>query len=184
MATTTVVMVGSIAVLIFWAVGAYNRLVRLKSAIASAFVQIDAQLKHQYELIVNLVEAAKPHVGQGHETLQAILAARNVAKSAADAVRVRPTSPAAVTTLAAGEQALSSSLSQLFVWNETNPDLTSDVTIQKLREALASSENKVTFARQAFNDAVLNYNHAQGQFPALLVAKSFSFEPAATLPAT
>ena len=173
-----------LAVLIFWAVGAYNRLVRLKNTIANAFGQIDVQLKRRYDLIPNLVEAAKKYLGHEHETLDAVISARNQAKSASDAVRRRPANAQAVTTLAYAEQALSSSLSQLSALNETCPCLLADPTLRELSEELNSTENKVTFDRQAFNDAVLDYNHAQGQFPTLVIARLFSFVPAAMLQAT
>ena len=184
MTTITVVTICAVALLIFWTVGAYNRLIRLKNTIANAFGQIDVQLKRRYDLVPNLVEAAKKYLSHEKETLEAVTAARNQAKSASDAARAKPTSALAVTTLAVAEQALSSSLGQLFALNEAYPDLKGDKTIQALSEELTSTENKVTFARQAFNDAVLDYNNAQGQFPALLIAKLFSFSPSAMLQAT
>ena len=184
MTTTQLIFFALLAVLVFWAVGAYNRLIRLKNTIAHAFGQIDVQLKRRYDLIPNLVEAAKKYLSHERETLEAVIAARNQAKSASDAVRSRPSNALAVTTLAVAEQALSSSLSQLFALNEAYPELKADQTIRELSEELTSTENKVTFARQAFNDAVLDYNNAQGQFPAVLIAKMFSFAPSATLQAT
>ena len=184
MTTITIVTICAVALLIFWAVGAYNRLIRLKNTIANAFGQIDVQLKRRYDLVPNLVEAAKKYLSHEKETLEAVTAARNQAKSASDAARAKPTSALAVSTLAVAEQALSSSLGQLFALNEAYPDLKGDKTIQALSEELTSTENKVTFARQAFNDAVLDYNNAQGQFPALLIAKLFSLSPSAMLQAT
>ena len=184
MTPTQLISIAVIAVLIFWSVGAYNRLVRLKNIIANAFGQIDVQLKRRYDLIPNLVEAAKKYLSHERETLEAVINARNQAKSASDAVRSRPANALAVTTLAVAEQALSSSLGQLFALNEAYPDLKADETIRELSEELTSTENKVAFARQAFNDAVLDYNDAQGQFPAVLIAKLFSFAPSAMLQAT
>lgn len=184
MTPTQLISIAVIAVLIFWSVGAYNRLVRLKNIIANAFGQIDVQLKRRYDLIPNLVEAAKKYLSHERETLEAVINARNEAKSASDAVRSRPANALAVTTLAVAEQALSSSLGQMFALNEAYPDLKADETIRELSEELTSTENKVAFARQAFNDAVLDYNDAQGQFPALLIAKLFSFAPSAMLRAT
>ena len=172
------------ALLVFWAVGAYNRLVRLKNTIANAFGQIDVQLKRRYDLIPNLVEAAKKYLSHERETLEAVINARNQAKNASDVVRSRPANALAVTTLAVAEQALSSSLGNLFALNEAYPELKADQTIRELSEELTSTENKVTFARQAFNDAVLDYNNAQGQFPAVMIAKTFSFAPSAMLQAT
>ncbi len=184
MTPTQLIAIAILAVLIFWAVGAYNRLVRLKNTIANAFGQIDVQLKRRYDLIPNLVEAAKKYLSHERETLEAVITARNQAKSASDNARSRPANALAVTTLAVAEQALSSSLGQLFALNEAYPELKADQTIRELSEELTSTENKVTFARQAFNDAVLDYNNAQGQFPAVLVASLFSFAPAAMLQAT
>ena len=184
MTSTQLISIALLAVLIFWAVGAYNRLVRLKNTIANAFGQIDVQLKRRYDLIPNLVEAAKKYLSHERETLEAVITARNQAKSASDAVRSRPANALAVTTLAVAEQALSSSLGQLFALNEAYPELKADETIRELSEELTSTENKVAFARQAFNDAVLDYNDAQGQFPAVLIAKLFSFAPSAMLQAT
>ena len=184
MTPNQLISVAVLAVLVFWAVGAYNRLVRLKNTIANAFGKIDVQLKRRYDLIPNLVEAAKKYLSHERETLDAVISARNQAKSASESVRRRPVNAVAVTTLAVAEQALSSSLSQLFALNEAYPELKADKTIRELSEELTSTENKVTFARQVFNDAVLDYNNAQGQFPALLIARLFSFVPAAMLQAT
>ena len=184
MTPTQLISIAVLAVLIFWSVGAYNRLVRLKNIIANAFGQIDVQLKRRYDLIPNLVEAAKKYLNHERETLEAVITARNQAKSASDTARSRPTNALAVTTLAVAEQALSSSLGQLFALNEAYPELKADATIRELSEELTSTENKVGFARQAFNDAVLDYNNAQGQFPAVLVARLFSFAPSAMLQAT
>ena len=182
--SSQLISIAVLAVLIFWAVGAYNRLVRLKNTIANAFGQIDVQLKRRYDLIPNLVEAAKKYLSHERETLEAVINARNQAKSASDAARSRPSNALAVTTLAVAEQALTNSLGSLFALNEAYPDLKADETIRELSEELTSTENKVTFARQAFNDAVLDYNNAQGQFPAVLIAKVFSFAPSAMLQAT
>ena len=184
MTITQLISIAVLAVLVFWVVGAYNRLVRLKNTIANAFGQIDVQLKRRYDLIPNLVEAAKKYLSHERETLEAVITARNQAKSASDSARSRPANALAVTTLAVAEQALSSSLGQLFALNEAYPELKADQTIRELSEELTSTENKVTFARQAFNDAVLDYNNAQAQFPAVLVSSLFSFAPAAMLQAT
>ena len=178
------VLIALVALLVFWAVGAYNRLVRLKNTIANAFGQIDVQLKRRYDLIPNLVEAAKKYLQHEQGTLEAVTVARNKAKSASDAVRSKPTQAAAVVALAAAEQALDGSLGHLFAVAEAYPEFKADQTLRDLSEALTSTENKVSFARQAYNDAVLDYNNAQGQFPALLIASLFSFAPSAMLRAT
>ena len=184
MSPTDLIYVALPALLIFWAVGAYNRLVRLKNIIANACGQIDVQLKRRYDLIPNLVEAAKKYLQHEQSTLEAVMLARNKAKSASDAVRSKPTQAAAVVALAAAEQALDGSLGRLFAVAEAYPELKADQTIRDLSEELTSTENKVTFARQAYNDAVLDYNNAQGQFPALMIASLFGFAPSAMLRAT
>ena len=180
----TIVLFTLLAMLVFWAVGAYNRLVRLKNTIANAFGPIDVQLKRRYDLIPNLVEAARKYLKHEQGTLEAVIAARNQARSASDAVRSRPGKADAVIALAAAEQALDGSLDRLFSVAEAYPELKADQTIRDLSEELASTRNKGGFARQAYNDAVLDYNHAQGQFPALLIARMFGFVPSAMLRAT
>ena len=184
MSPSNLIFVALFAMCVFWAVGAYNRLIRLKNTIANAFGQIDVQLKRRYDLIPNLVEAAKKYLQHEQATLEAVMTARNQARAASDVARSRPANALAVTTLASAEQALGGSLERLFAVAEAYPELKADQTIRELSEELTSTENKVTFARQAFNDAVLDYNNAQGQFPAVLVARLFSFAPSAMLQAT
>jgi LemA protein len=184
MSPMSLVFMVVLAILIFWAVGAYNRLVRLKNIIANSFGQIDVQLKRRYDLIPNLVEAAKKYLQHERDTLEAVIAARNQARNASDAVRSRPANAEAVLALSAAEQTLDGSLGRLFAIAEAYPELKADDTIRELSEELTSTENKVTFARQAYNDAVLDYNNAQGQFPAVLIARLFSFAPSAMLQAT
>lgn len=179
MTPTQIISLALVALLIFWAVGAYNRLVRLTNTIANAFEHIDVQLKRRYDLVPKLVEACNKYLSHERETMAAVISARNQAKAASGAVRSRPTSALAVTTLAAAEQDLTSSLGSLFAFNEALPELKADQTIRDFCEELTSLDNQVTFARQAFNDAVLDYNGAQGQFPAVLIAKLFSFAPSA-----
>ena len=180
----TIIVIGIAAVLVFWSVGAYNRLVRLKNIIANALGQIDVQLKRRYDLIPNLVEAAKKYLQHESATLEAVIAARNQARSASDAVRSKPGKADGIVALAAAEHTLDSSLGRLFALAEAYPDLKADQTIRELSEELTSTENKVGFARQAYNDAVLDYNNAQGQFPTLLIARIFGFDPSAMLRAT
>ena len=184
MSTQSLVLIAVCAVLLFWAVGAYNRLIRLKNIIANAFGQIDVQLKRRYDLIPNLVEAAKKYLLHERETLEAVIAARNQARAASDAARNRPTHAPEVLALAAAEQALGSSLQRLFAVAEAYPELKADATISELSEELTSTENKIAFARQAYNDSVLDYNTAQAQFPTLLIARVFGFAPSAILQAT
>lgn len=173
-----------VAVLVFWAVGAYNRLVRLRNRIDNAFAQIDVQLKRRYDLIPNLVETARKYVAHERETLEAVIAARNQAKVAADHVRARPTDAGAVGALAMAEQALGGSLGRLLAVAENYPELKADETLRDLGEELTSTENKVAFSRQAFNDAVLDYNDAAQQFPTRLVSAVFGFRSAGMLKAT
>lgn len=184
MSTQSLVLIAVFALLLFWAVGAYNRLVRLKNVIANAFGQIDVQLKRRYDLIPNLVEAAKKYLLHERETLEAVIAARNQARAASDAARSRPTHAPEVLALASAEQVLTGSLERLFALTEAYPELKADQTIRELGEELTSTENKVAFARQAYNDCVLDYNNAQAQFPTLLVARLFGFASAAMLRAT
>lgn len=184
MSTRSLVLIAVFALLLFWAVGAYNRLVRLKNLIANAFGQIDVQLKRRYDLIPNLVDAAKKYLIHERETLEAVIAARNQARAASDAVRSRPTHAPGVMALTVAEQALGGSLNRLFALAEAYPELKADETIRALSEELTSTENKVAFARQAYNDCVLDYNNAQAQFPALLIARLFGFSESAMLRAT
>lgn len=184
MSTSLFVFIALLAVLVFWAVGAYNRLVRLRNTIGNAFGQIDVQLKRRHDLIPNLVEAAKKYLQHEQGTLEAVIAARKQARSASDAARSHPANAGAMVSLAAAEQALSGSLGRLFALAEAYPELKADQTIRQLSEELTSTENKVGFARQAYNDTVLDYNNARGQFPALLIARLFGFAPSAMLRAT
>ena len=184
MSPSNLIFIALFAMLVFWAVGAYNRLIRLKNTIANAFGQIDVQLKRRYDLIPNLVEAAKKYLQHEQATLEAVMTARNQARAASDVARSRPANALAVITLASAEQALGGSLGRLFAVAEAYPELKADQTIREFSEELTSTENKISFARQAFNDAVLCYNNAQGQFPAVLVARVFNFAPFAMLQAT
>ncbi|MEO7161261.1 MAG: LemA family protein [Polaromonas sp.] len=184
MSLQTIVSITFLAMLMFWAVGAYNRLVRLKNVMANAFGQIDVQLKRRYDLIPNLVEVARKYLQHEQDTLAAVIAARNQARSASDRVASRPGKTDAVIALAAAEQTLDGSLGRLFALAEAYPELKADQSIHELSEELTSTENKIGFARQAYNDAVLDYHTAQGQFPALLIARVFGFAPSAMLRAT
>ncbi|PPE66351.1 LemA family protein [Caldimonas caldifontis] len=184
MNTTSIVSWAILAVLVFWAVGAYNRLVRLRNSIGNAFAQIDVQLKRRYDLIPNLVEAAKKYIAHERETLEAVIAARNQARTAADHVRARPTNAGSVGALAIAEQALEGTLARLMAVVENYPELKADQTLRELSEELTSTENKVAFARQAFNDAALDYNNAAQQFPTNLIARLFGFKEAGMLQST
>ncbi len=184
MSTVQVVSVVVLAVLVFWGVGAYNRLVRLRNVIGNAFAQIDVQLKRRYDLIPNLVEVARKYAAHERETLESVIAARNQAKSAADAARARPAAAGAVTSLAVAEQALTGAMGRLMVVVEAYPELKADQNLRELAEELTSTENKIGFARQVFNDATLDYNNAAQQFPTNLMASMFGFREAAMLQST
>ncbi|HET7792538.1 MAG TPA: LemA family protein [Rhizobacter sp.] len=184
MGTAQIVAWVAVAVLVFWGVGAYNRLVRLRNAIGNAFAQIDVQLKRRYDLIPNLVEVARKYAAHERETLEAVTAARNQAKAAADLARSRPAAAGAVTSLSMAEQVLGTALGKLMAVVEAYPELKADQSLRELSEELTSTENKVAFSRQLFNDATLDYNNAAQQFPTSLMANLFGFREAAMLQST
>ncbi|MDO9437933.1 LemA family protein [Hydrogenophaga sp.] len=171
-------------VVFFWAVGAYNRLVRLKNAIANAFGQIDVQLKRRYELIPNLVEVARRYLAHEAQTLEAVIAARNQARTAEQTAAVSPLSASALGSLTGAEQLLGGALGKLFAVVENYPELKADQNMRELSEELTSTENRVGFARQAYNDHVLEFNDAAAQFPALIIARLFGFQPQSMLAST
>jgi len=184
MSTTLIVTLVVLAVLVFWGVGAYNRLVRLRNAITNAFAQIDVQLKRRYDLIPNLVEVAGKYMQHERETLEAVIAARNQARVAADFARTHATEIGAIGALGVAEQTLGGVLGRLMATVEAYPDLKADKNMRELSEELASTENRVGFARQAFNDAALDYNNAAQQFPTNILAGLFRFKEAAMLQST
>jgi LemA protein len=171
-------------VVFFWAVGAYNRLVRLKNAIANAFGQIDVQLKRRYDLIPNLVEVARRYLAHEAQTLEAVIAARNQARTAEQTAAGNPLNAGALGALAGAEQLLGGALGKLFAVVEDYPDLKADQNMRELSEELASTENRVGFARQAYNDQVLEFNDAAAQFPTLIIARLFGFMPQGMLEST
>ncbi|MBW0169612.1 MAG: LemA family protein [Hydrogenophaga sp.] len=168
----------------FWAVGAYNRLVRLKNAIANAFGQIDVQLKRRYDLIPNLVEVARRYLAHEAQTLEAVIAARNQARTAEQTAAGSPLNAGALGALAGAEQMLGGALGKLFAVVEDYPDLKADQNMRELSEELTSTENRVGFARQAYNDHVLEFNDAAAQFPTLIIARLFGFQPLTMLAST
>jgi LemA protein len=184
MGMTSAVLIGVFLLAVFWAVGAYNRLVRLRNAIANAFGQIDVQLKRRYDLIPNLVEVARKYLAHEAQTLEAVIAARNHARSAEQTAAAGPLSASNLGALASAEQALGGALGRLFAVAEAYPDLKADQTMRELSEEISSTENRVGFARQAYNDHVLALNDAAAQFPALLVARLFAFQTMPMLEAT
>jgi LemA protein len=168
------VLLGIVAVLgLGWA-ALYNGLVTKRNAFGNAFSQIDVQLKRRYDLIPNLVETAKAYLAHERGTLEAVIAARNAAAGAAARAAGRPGDPQAMTGLSSAEGVLAGSLSRLLAVAEAYPDLKANQTMAMLMEELSSTENRIGFARQAFNDAVMAYNNARETFPGLLVAGAFA----------
>ncbi len=184
MSVTAWIILAAVVALLVWAVAIYNRLVQLRNRIANAFGQIDVQLKRRYDLVPNLVEVARGYLAHEAATLEAVIKARGQAQGAAAAVRAAPGSPQALGALAVAEQALGGSLGRLMVVAEAYPDLKADATMQSLSEELASTENRLGFARQAFNDQALEFNNEAMQFPAVIVARLLGFTPAPMLEAT
>ena len=167
-----------------WAIAVYNRLVQLRNRIANALGQIDVQLKRRHDLVPNLVEVARGYLRHEAATLEAVVQARGRAQGAAAAVRAVPTSAGALGALAVAEQALGASLGRLMAVAEAYPALKADAAMRSLSEELTSTENRLGFARQAFNDQALEFNPEAAQFPALLVARLLGFAPAPMLEAT
>jgi len=170
-----------IAALAFWAVGLYNGLITARNGYKNAFAQIDVQLTRRYDLIPNLVETAKGYMKHERETLEAVIQARNAAMSGLSAAKANPGDAAAMQQLAQSEGALGATLGRLFALAEAYPDLKANQNMMQLSEELTSTENKVAFARQAFNDAVMNYNNRREVFPNSIVAGMFNFQAAELL---
>ena len=167
-----------------WAVGIYNGLVALRNRYKNSFSQIDVQLKRRYDLIPNLVEVAKGYLKHERETLEAVIKARNQAVAAAQGAAANPGNPAAMASLGQAEGALTGVLGRLFALAEAYPDLKANQNMLAIQEELASTENKVAFARQAFNDSVMEYNTRRESFPDNVFAGMFGFGPAELLNAT
>jgi LemA protein len=178
------VFLGIIVALVVWAIGIYNGLVALRNRFKNAFAQIDVQLKRRYDLIPNLVEVAKGYIKHERETLEAVIRARNTAASAAQAAGANPGNPAAMQQLGQAEGALTGTLGRLFALAESYPDLKANQNMLALQEELTSTENKVAFARQAFNDSVMEYNTRRESFPETIFAGALGFGPAELLAAT
>jgi LemA protein len=178
------IFIGIIVALVAWAITIYNGLVALRNRFKNAFSQIDVQLKRRYDLIPNLVEVAKGYIKHERETLEAVIKARNQAASAATAAGANPGNPAAMQTLGAAEGALTGVLGRMFALAEAYPDLKANTNMLSLQEELSSTENKVAFARQAFNDSVMDYNTRRESFPANIFAGMFNFGAAELLQAT
>ena len=173
-----IVLVVLVVILVIWIVGIYNRLVALRNRFKNAFAQIDVQLKRRHDLIPNLVETAKGYMKHERETLEAVVAARNQAVSATAKAAQSPGDPKAMGQLAGAEGALTGALGRLFALAEAYPDLKANQNMLALQEELTSTENKVAFARQAYNDAVMTYNTAREVFPAVVFAGTMGFSAA------
>ena len=168
-----------LAVLFF--VSLYNRLVAARNAFKNAFAQIDVQLTRRYDLIPNLVEIAKGYMKHERETLEAVISARNAAVSGLKAAAADPGNAAAVQALSGAEAQVTGALGRLFALAEAYPDLKANQTMMQLSEELTSTENKVAFSRQAYNDSVMGYNNQREMFPGSIVAGMFNFQPASLL---
>ena len=175
------IVLGVVLLLVFWAVGIYNGLVTSRNGYKNAFAQIDVQLQRRHDLIPNLVETAKGYLKHERETLEAVILARNSAVSGLNAAKANPGDPAAMQQLGVAENQLSATLGRLFALSEAYPDLKANQNMMQVSEELSSTENRVAFARQAFNDAVMSYNNKREVFPNSVVAGSFGFQPAALL---
>jgi LemA protein len=179
-ALVLLLVLGGGALLIgFWLIGAYNGLVTLRNRFKNAFAQIDVQLKRRYDLIPNLVETAKGYLKHERETLEAVIQARNIAATAAKAAAANPADASAMKGLLGAEAGLGGALSRLMVVAEAYPDLKANQNMMQLTEELTSTENKISFARQAYNDAVTTYNTKREVFPTNLIAGIFNFAEAA-----
>jgi LemA protein len=176
-----IILAGLLAVIVvaaLSAMGIYNSLVALRNRFKNAFAQIDVQLKRRYDLIPNLVETAKGYLKHEHETLEDVIKARNIAYTASQAAAANPADGNAVKGLASAEGGLAGALSKLMVVSEQYPDLKANQNMMQLTEELTSTENKIAFARQAYNDSVMEYNTSRETFPNVVLAGMFGFLPA------
>jgi len=173
-----IVLVALALIAVMSVVGLYNKLVALRNRFKNAYAQIDVQLKRRYDLIPNLVETAKGYLKHERGTLEAVIAARNAALSANAGAAANPGEPAAMQQLVSAEGALTGALGRLFALSEAYPDLKANTTMLSLMEALTSTENKVAFARQAYNDSVMAYNTQREVFPSSTIASTFHFAAA------
>lgn len=172
------IVLGLIVVAVFFVISLYNRLVAYRNQYKNAFAQIDVQLTRRHDLIPNLVEVAKGYMKHERETLEAVIQARNMAVSGLKQAAVDPSNPQAMQQLSQAEQGLSGALGRLFAVAEAYPDLKANTNMQQLSEELTSTENKVAFARQSYNDSVMEYNTLRESFPANLIAGNFGFKAA------
>ena len=173
-----IILVIPIFFILVYLIGGYNRLVALRNRFKNAYAQIDVQLKRRYDLIPNLVETAKGYIKHERETLEAVTRARNVALGASQAAAANPGDAAAMKNLVSAESGLGGALSRLLVVSEQYPDLKANQNMMQLTEELTSTENKISFARQAYNDSVMVYNTTCESFPTNIIANTFSFASA------
>jgi LemA protein len=178
MSVLVLVLIGVVVLLVIWVIATYNRLVKLRNRVEAGWAQIDVQLKRRYDLIPNLVETTKGYLKHERGTLEAVIAARNSAYSAKDRVAGNPGDPEAMKALASAEGSLGGALGRLFALTEAYPDLKANTSMNQLMEELTSTENKISFARQAYNDSVMGYNTAREVFPTNIIAGMFNFGPA------
>ena len=174
-------IVGLAVVFGLWGVGIYNGLITARNAFKNAFAQIDVQLQRRFDLIPNLVETVKGYMSHERETLEAVIAARSAAQSGLSAAKANPGDPAAMAQLAAAQGQLNAGLGRLLAVAEAYPDLKANQNMMQLTEELTTTENKVAFARQAYNDSVMVFNNKREVFPSSLLAGMFNFGPAALL---
>jgi len=168
-------LLAAVAMLALFVVGIYNRLVALRNRFKNAFAQIDVQLKRRYDLIPNLVEVAKGYLKHEHSTLEDVIKARNIALAASQTAAANPADGAAIKSLGAAETGLAGALSRLMVVAEQYPDLKANQNMMQLTEEITSTENKVSFARQSYNDSVMTYNTTRETFPNVIFAGMFGF---------
>ncbi|MEM7281518.1 MAG: LemA family protein [Pseudomonadota bacterium] len=173
--TGFLIFIGIIIAAVVFVVGIYNRLVNMRNRVKNAFSQIDVQLTRRYDLIPNLVEAVKGYMSHERETLDAVIQARNSAVSGLAAASKDPSDAKAIRELAGAEAALGGALGRLFALSEAYPDLKANENMMQFQEELATTENKVAFARQAFNDSVMSYNNTRENFPNNFIANMFNF---------
>ena len=178
---TLLILLVIVAAVAFWGVGIYNGLVTARNAYKNAFAQIDVQLQRRFDLIPNLVEVARKYMAHERETLEAVIAARSAAQSGLSAAKANPGDPGAMAQLAAAQGQLNAGLGRLLAVAEAYPDLKANQNMMQLTEELTSTENKVAFARQAFNDSVMAYNNKREVFPNSIFAGMFGFAPATLL---
>ena len=175
------ILLAFVALVVAWLVALYNGLVRSRNAYRNAFAQIDVQLQRRFDLIPNLVETARAYLTHERETLEAVIAARGAAQAGLAAAKASPGDPAAMAELSRSQGALDGVLGRLMAVVEAYPDLKANQNMMQLSEELTSTENRVAFARQAYNDSVMAYNNKREVFPSSLVAGNFGFKPAALL---